>query len=104
MNSRHAVFSFLAGFWRQDYESAIRAIQQPTLIVMGENASTIDRSAAKQLDGDGTNADQRVQNYLAHFHNAKSTNIIGRNVMPYECVEEFIKAVQMFVDQITATR
>ena len=104
MNSRYAVFSFLAGFWRQDYEGAIRVIQQPTLIVMGENASTIDRSAAKQANGDGTNADERVQNYLAHFQDAKSTIITGRNVMPYESVEEFTEAAKVFANQMTATR
>jgi len=103
MNSRYAVFSFLAGFWRQDYESAICAIQQPTLVVMGKNASTIDRNVAKQVDGDGTNANKRVQDYLTHFSNAKGASITGRNVMPYESVEEFTKAVQLFIDQITVT-
>lgn len=100
MNSRYAVFSFLAGFWRQDYTSAIQAIQQPTLIVMGEEASTIDRSAAKQAEGASfSNADKRVQDYLDNWPNAEDISISGRNVLPYESVEEFTKSVKLFIEQ-----
>lgn len=100
MNSRYAVFSFLAGFWRQDYESAMQQIQQPTLIVMGKEASTIDRSVAKQVDSTSiSNVDKRVKDYLANWHSAKSVNIGGRNVLPYESVDEFTKVVQLFIDQ-----
>ena len=42
--SRHAVFSFLAGFWRQNYRKAFAAITQPTLVVMGDRASSISKN------------------------------------------------------------
>jgi pimeloyl-ACP methyl ester carboxylesterase len=41
--SRYAVFSFLAGFWRENYKEAIAAISQPTLVVVGDTASSISR-------------------------------------------------------------
>lgn len=98
MNSRYAVFSFLAGFWRQDYEGAIARIQQPTLIVMGEEASTIDRRAAEKVDsGAIPDADKRLLDYTDCLHNAKGVSIAGRNVLPYESVEQFIEVVKLFV-------
>ena len=104
MNSRYAVFSFLAGFWRQDYESAMQQIQQPTLIVMGKEASTIDRSVAKQVDSTSiSSANKRVKDYLENWHSAEDISISGRNVLPYESVSEFTKGVKLFVDQIAVT-
>ena len=47
-SSRYAVFSFLAGFWRQDYTNSIASIEQPTLAVMGETASSISQKGKKE--------------------------------------------------------
>ncbi|MBP0018271.1 MAG: hypothetical protein J7647_12085 [Cyanobacteria bacterium SBLK] len=41
--NRYAIFSFLSGFWREDFQNAIASISHPTLIVVGENASSISR-------------------------------------------------------------
>ena len=58
LDSRYAVFSFLAGFWRDNYSQAISGINQPTLIVFGESASSISR------EGISETPEQRLENYL----------------------------------------
>ena len=103
MNSRYAVFSFLAGFWRQDYSEPIARIQQPALIVMGEEATTIDRTVARQVDNPASDQpkpkiiQKRLQDYLDHFPRAEGVTIAGRNVLPYESTVEFTEVVQSFV-------
>lgn len=94
MGTRYAVFSFLAGFWRQDYGPAIAAIPQPILVIMGNTASTIDRTAQD------TTAQQRLDDYTSHFPNAQGSFIPGRNVLPYESAAEFIQVLKPFVDSL----
>ncbi len=94
MGTRYAVFSFLAGFWRQDYGSAIAAIQQPILVIMGKTASTIDRTAQD------TTAQQRLDDYTQHFPNAHGVFMTGRNVLPYESTAEFIQVLMPFVNNL----
>ena len=72
--SRYAVFSFLAGFWRQDYQDAIAQIHQPTLVVMGEIASSISRKGKKETP------DERLADYLTHLPKGSGIKIKGRNV------------------------
>lgn len=91
MASRYAVFSFLAGFWRQDYGDAIAAIQQPILVIMGKTASTIDRTAQD------TTAQKRLNDYTSHFPDARGVFIPGRNVLPYESTADFIDVLTPFV-------
>lgn len=106
LNSRYAVFSFLAGFWRQDYAQDIARIQKPVLIVMGETASTIDRKTAKKLEkatektGDNP-AQKRLQDYMDRFPRAQGVTIKGRNVMPYESAPEFASAIAPFITDFT---
>lgn len=101
MASRYAVFSFLAGFWRQDYAEAIAQIQQPVLIVMGEDASTIDRKTAQTVRKATDNPSQkRLQDYMDHFPRAQGISIPGRNVLPYESTAEFVNAIAPFVKAI----
>ena len=94
MATRYAVFSFLAGFWRQDYRGAIASIQQPVLVIMGKTASTIDRTAQD------TTAQQRLNDYTGHFSNARGVFIPGRNVLPYESTADFIEALNPFVEAL----
>ena len=108
MDSRYAVFSFLAGFWRQDYAAKVAQIQQPVLIVMGENASTIDRKTAKQVaqqvEASATieqASRKRLQDYLDHFPRAQGMSIRGRNVMPYESTDEFVAAIAPFITDLS---
>jgi pimeloyl-ACP methyl ester carboxylesterase len=93
--SRHAVFAFLAGFWRQDYSSAISSIQQPTLVVLGEDISSIAK------EGKGLKPDQWLADYLARLPKGRGVKIPGRNVLPYESTPEFVKAVAPFINELS---
>ncbi|AFY88690.1 alpha/beta fold hydrolase [Chroococcidiopsis thermalis] len=87
--SRYAVFSFLAGFWRQNYRDAIAAIAQPTLVVVGDRASSISKD--KQ-----DTPDRRLADYLKCLPQAKGVKISGRNVLPYESTTEFVATLAAF--------
>jgi pimeloyl-ACP methyl ester carboxylesterase len=91
--SRYAVFSFLAGFWRQNYENAIASITQPTLVVVGKQASSISRT------GRGETPEERVAEYLKHLPQSQACQIPGRNVLPYESTSEFVAVVAEFVER-----
>ncbi|MGF1937328.1 MAG: alpha/beta fold hydrolase [Nostoc sp. ChiQUE02] len=92
--SRHAVFSFLAGFWRQDYTSLIASIQQPTLVVVGETASSISQDNRKETP------DERLAHYLACLPQGRGIKINGRNVLPYESTTEFVAAIAPFINEV----
>lgn len=92
--SRYAVFSFLAGFWRQNYENAIASVSQPTLVVVGKQASSISRT------GQGETAEERVAKYIKHLPQGEARQISGRNVLPYESASEFVAVVAEFVEQL----
>ncbi|MCT7975420.1 alpha/beta fold hydrolase [Laspinema olomoucense] len=91
LETRHAVFAFLAGFWREDYEQAIASIQQPTLVVIGQNTSNISREGLKETP------DERLAAYLNALPNGKGVKINGRNVLPYEETAEFVQAIAPFI-------
>ncbi|MEH2253221.1 alpha/beta fold hydrolase [Nostoc sp.] len=93
--NRHAVFSFLAGFWRQDYTSFITSIQQPTLAVVGETASSISQERKKETP------DERLAHYLACLPQGRGIKIIGRNVLPYESTAEFVTAIAPFINEVS---
>jgi pimeloyl-ACP methyl ester carboxylesterase len=93
-DSRHAVFSFLAGFWRQDYSSTIQKFDRPALVVMGETASSISQAGKEEKP------DERLAQYLANFPNAEGLLIHGRNVLPYESTAEFVAAVSEFANKL----
>lgn len=91
--SRHAVFSFLAGFWRQNYSSAIASIEQPTLVVVGETASSISQEGKKETP------DERLADYLACLPQGRGIKMNGRNVLPYESTAEFVAAIAPFINE-----
>ncbi|MEH2229822.1 MAG: alpha/beta hydrolase [Nostoc sp.] len=93
--SRHAVFSFLAGFWRDDYTSFIASIGQPTLAVMGETASSISQDNKKETP------DERLAHYLACLPKSRGIKINGRNVLPYESTTEFVAAIAPFINEVS---
>lgn len=97
MASRYAVFAFLARFWQQGYEQAITKINQPTLVILGEKASSISKSGTKETPA------QRSQAYLKHLAKGETVFISGRNVLPYESTAEFVKVVADFTDKIEST-
>jgi pimeloyl-ACP methyl ester carboxylesterase len=90
--SCYAVFSFLAGFWRQNYREAIAAITQPTLVVVGELASSISRAGKQDTP------DQRLADYLKCLSQGEGIKIAGRNVLPYESTTEFTATLAAFED------
>ena len=92
--SRYAVFSFLAGFWREDYRQAIAEIQQPTLVVFGDRASSISR------EGFSESPEQRLEHYLKALPKGQGCIIPGRNVLPYESTNAFVELVKNFVIQV----
>jgi pimeloyl-ACP methyl ester carboxylesterase len=89
--SRFAVFAFLAGFWRQNYQDAIANLPQPTLVVIGDSATSISRS------GKSETLEQRMANYLRYLPKGQGVQIEGRNVLPYESTEEFVAVVRSFL-------
>ncbi|BAZ04347.1 alpha/beta fold hydrolase [Calothrix sp. NIES-3974] len=95
MASRFAVFSFLAGFWRKDYSTAIANLNIPTFVVFGETASSVSK------EGKIESADDRLSQYLTHLPTAQGVKIPGRNVLPYESAPEFVNAIAPFIDQPT---
>ncbi|CAD5982248.1 alpha/beta fold hydrolase [Planktothrix agardhii] len=93
--SRYAVYSFLAGFWRQNYMDIMAEISIPTLAVFGTTASSISRSGFSETP------EQRCQLYEKGWKNCQSAIIPGRNVLPYESTSEFVKIVAKFIRQLT---
>ncbi|CAD5963918.1 hypothetical protein PA905_04200 [Planktothrix agardhii CCAP 1459/11A] len=93
--SRYAVYSFLAGFWRQNYTDIMAEISIPTLAVFGTTASSISRSGFSETP------EQRCQLYEKGWKNCQSAIIPGRNVLPYESTSEFVKIVAKFIRQLT---
>ncbi|MEK0181969.1 MAG: alpha/beta hydrolase [Oscillatoriales cyanobacterium] len=93
-DSRHAVFSFLAGFWRQDYSSTIQKCDRPALVIMGEQASSISQAGKEEKP------EERLAQYLANFPSAEGLLMPGRNVLPYESTAEFVAAVAEFVKKL----
>jgi len=91
--SRHAVFSFLAGFWRKNYEQAIAQLTQPTLVVIGKTASSISRS------GQAETPEQRMADYLKWLPHAEGIQLAGRNVLPYESTTDFVQAIAPFINK-----
>lgn len=89
--TRHAVFAFLAGFWREDYRNAIASISAPTLVIVGETASSISKSGQQETP------DARLQDYLACLPQGEGIKLAGRNVLPYESTTEFFQAITPFV-------
>ena len=91
LQSRYAVFSFLAGFWRKDYASDIAQIKQPTLVVFGEQTSSISR------EGKAETVLERLDLYTSHLPQGKGCTIPGRNVLPYESATELVRVASNFL-------
>lgn len=91
LESRYAVYSFLSGFWRRDYREKMQQTEQPVLVVMGDQASSISR------DGGAESPEERLQFYTKTFPNAEGVVIPGRNVLPYESTPAFVEACQGFL-------
>ncbi|MBH8553613.1 alpha/beta hydrolase [Nostocaceae cyanobacterium CENA357] len=93
--SRYAVFSFLAGFWRQNYAKNLTVIKQPTLVVVGETASSISKEGKQETP------DERLVDYLACLPQGRGIKLPGRNVLPYESTVEFVAAIAPFIAEFS---
>ena len=94
MNNRWAVYSFLAGFWRRDWEPQLTSLTIPLQVVFGGSASGIGRS--RRWD----DLNQRLNTYSQKLPDAVIETIPGRNVLPYESPEECVNCVRRwFLDQ-----
>ncbi|WGV24833.1 alpha/beta fold hydrolase [Halotia branconii] len=93
--SRYAVFSFLAGFWRQNYAKNLTYIKQPTLVIVGETASSISEEGKQETP------DERLTDYLACLPQGRGIKLPGRNVLPYESTGEFVKAIAPFIAEFS---
>ncbi len=96
--SRYAVFSFLAGFWRKDYADAIAHLPVPTLVVLGNTASSISRS------GKSATPEQRMADYLRHLPHGEGAQIAGRNVLPYEATQALMESCLPFIEKLSKTK
>lgn len=94
VESRYAVFAFLAGFWRENYLPEMAALELPTLALFGEDASSISRNAKTVAASD------RLKSYLEHLPQATGALLPGRNVLPYESTPEFTTAMVEFIDSL----
>ena len=92
LQSRYAVFSFLAGFWREDYALDIAKISQPTLVIFGEQSSSISR------EGKSETVPERLNSYITNLPQGQGCIIPGRNVLPYESTSEFVDVVADFLN------
>jgi pimeloyl-ACP methyl ester carboxylesterase len=91
INSRYAVFAFLARFWQRNYHDDIAEIQQPTFLVVGEKAVSVSKEGQKETP------DEVLAYYLKTLPNATGVKIIGNNVLPYESTQAFVEAISPFI-------
>ncbi len=88
MNSRWAVYSFLAGFWRRDWEPQFTSLSLPLQVIFGSSATGIGRSRSYD------NLEKRIATYQRKLSNATIKTIPGRNVLPYESPEDCVNCVR----------
>ena len=91
MDTRWAVYSFLAGFWRRDWIPQLTGLTVPLQIVFGANATGIGRSR----NWDDVN--ERMDTYFRNLPNAAITTIPGRNVLPYESTSLCVNSVRKWL-------
>lgn len=91
MNTRWAVFSFLAGFWRRDWEPQLTGLTLPLQVVFGGSATGIGRSRSWD------DLDERLATYRQKLPKAAIDTIPGRNVLPYESTDACVRCVSCWV-------
>ena len=91
MNTRWAVFSFLAGFWRRDWEPQLTGLTLPLQVVFGGSATGIGRSRCWD------DLDERLATYRRKLPKAAIDTIPGRNVLPYESADACVGCVSRWL-------
>ena len=88
MESRWAVYSFLAGFWRSNWEPQLTNLKLPLHVVFGSSAMGIGRSRSWD------DLDRRLATYRLKLPDAAIETIPGKNVLPYESPEACVSCIQ----------
>ena len=88
MESRWAVYSFLAGFWRRDWEPQFTNLNLPLQVIFGSSATGIGRSRSWD------DIEQRIATYRRKLPDASIETIPGKNVLPYESPEDCMNCVR----------
>ncbi|QNI55273.1 alpha/beta hydrolase family protein [Synechococcus sp. BIOS-E4-1] len=91
MDTRWAVYSFLAGFWRRNWEPQLTGLNIPVQILFGINTTGIGSS--RNWD----DLEERLATYREKLPNASISTITGRNVLPYESTEECVNSVREWI-------
>ncbi|WP_413746138.1 alpha/beta fold hydrolase [Synechococcus sp. MIT S9507] len=91
MNTRWAVYSFLAGFWRRDWQPQLSALTLPFLVVFGSSATGIGRSRSWD------DFHERLETYRRKLPQAIIETIPGRNVLPYESTEACVGSISSWM-------
>jgi pimeloyl-ACP methyl ester carboxylesterase len=94
--SRHAVFSFLAGFWRRDWGPRLAALDCPVLALFGEHASGISRSGRRDTP------QRKLADYGSHLPDGSARLLPGRNVLPWEAPGPFVQTVMEWISRLPA--
>ena len=87
MDSRYAVFSFLAGWWQQDYTDVLATMSYPVLALFGEHASGISNRGRRQ------SPERKLSDYTTHLPSAQGRLLPGRNVLPWESAADVAEAI-----------
>ena len=90
---RWAVYSFLAGFWRRDWEPRLTGLTLPLQVVFGGSATGIGRSRSWD------DLDERLATYRHKLPEAVIDTIPGRNVLPYESPDACVSCVRRWVSE-----
>jgi len=96
LDSRYAVFSFLAGFWRRDYTPLFQSLRCPVLALFGEQATGISRRGKSDTPSD------KAFDYRSRLPQATACILPGRNVLPYEATSSFVEAVSAWIRDLEA--
>jgi len=88
MNSRWAVYSFLAGFWRSGWGPQFTNLTLPLQVIFGSSATGIGRSRSWD------DLEQRIGTYRRMLSDATIETIPGRNVLPYESPENCVNCIR----------
>ena len=94
MQTRWAVYSFLAGFWRRDWEPQLTGLEVPLQIIFGEETTGIGTS--RNWD----DLSERLGTYRKKLPQACISTIPGRNVLPYESTEACVDSVSSWIQTL----
>lgn len=70
-------------------------IRSKILLLMGEKATSVSKEGFKETP------DQRIELYQKNIPNLTGKKLKGRNVLPYESTEDFVKETINFCQSFT---